>query len=73
MTRKGNRAGHQAGRSGSGFSKVRQIAEKVDHSERQVRRWIADGDLAVHRFGRSVRVSDADLEAFIASRRRVKK
>ena len=72
MTRRGNSAGHQAGRSGSGFSSIRKIAEKLYHSERQVRRWIADGDLPVHRFGRSVRVADADFEAFVASRRRVK-
>ena len=73
MNHRGNSAGHKTSRSASGFSKVRQVAEKTQYSERQVRRWIADGDLPVHRFGRSIRVSDEDLEVFIASRRRVKK
>jgi excisionase family DNA binding protein len=38
-------------------------------STRTVRRWIARGELAVHRFGTSVRVSDDDLRAFLARHR----
>lgn len=53
------------------FLTVRRVAEQVDHSERQVRRWIAAGDLAVHHFGRSIRIAQADLDAFIAQHRRV--
>ena len=51
------------------FHTVREIAELLKVSQRTVRRWIADGELAVHRLGRSVRVLDADLRAFLASRR----
>ena len=52
------------------FLTVRRVAEQVDHSERQVRRWIAAGELVVHHFGRSIRIAQADLDAFIAMRRR---
>jgi len=53
----------------SQFHTVREIADLLKVSERTVRRWISGGELAVHRLGRSVRVVDADLRAFLASRR----
>ena len=51
------------------FHTVREIAELLKVSQRTVWRWISTEDLAVHRLGRSVRVLDADLRAFLASRR----
>lgn len=48
---------------------VRQVAERLQASERTVRRAIASGELAVHRIGAAVRVSEADLAAFLAARR----
>jgi excisionase family DNA binding protein len=51
------------------FHTVSEIAELLKVSQRTVRRWISTEDLAVHRLGRSVRVLDADLRAFLASRR----
>jgi excisionase family DNA binding protein len=49
--------------------KVATVAARLDESVRQVRRWIASGELPVHRLGRSVRVSEDDLARFIAARR----
>jgi excisionase family DNA binding protein len=45
----------------SAMLKVAAVAERLDASERHVRRLIAAGDLPVHRIGRSVRVSEEDL------------
>lgn len=49
--------------------KVRQVADQTGYCERQVRRFIAAEELPVHRFGRSIRISQADLDAFIARHR----
>jgi excisionase family DNA binding protein len=38
-------------------------------SEKTVRRLIASGALVAHRAGRNIRISDADLRAFLAQRR----
>jgi excisionase family DNA binding protein len=38
-------------------------------SERLIWRWIAEGAVAHHRIGRSVRLSPADLDAFVAKHR----
>ena len=50
--------------------KVAQVAERTGYCERQVRRWIAAGALPTHSFGRSIRIAQADLDAFIARHRR---
>ena len=46
------------------FSTIRQIAERYQTSERQVRRWIEAGDLVVHRYGRMVRIQRKDHDDF---------
>jgi excisionase family DNA binding protein len=51
------------------FFTVKQVAERLEISIRTVWRWIQDGELIVHRFRGSVRVAEADLNAFIAARR----
>ena len=51
------------------FHTVSEIADLLKMSERTVWRWVATGELAVHRLGRSVRVLDSDLRAFLATRR----
>lgn len=51
------------------FFTVGDIAQQLNVSPRTVHRWIADRQLIVHRIGRSVRVSQADLKAFLAVRR----
>jgi excisionase family DNA binding protein len=59
------------GRDGKGatFFTVAEVAERLNVSTRTVRRWIALGLLRVHRFGRTVRISEADLAAFLATHR----
>lgn len=46
---------------------VEEVAEICRTSVRTVRRWIADGELAVYRIGGRVLVSEEDLAAFIKS------
>ncbi len=47
------------------FYTVAQVAKLLEVSTRSVRRWIADGELRHHRFGRQVRISESDLRAFV--------
>jgi excisionase family DNA binding protein len=49
--------------------KVSHVAERTNLSTREIRRQIAEGNLIVHRFGRAIRISEADLQRFIAARR----
>jgi excisionase family DNA binding protein len=48
---------------------IEQVAERLEVSPRTVRRWISAGALAVHRFGRTVRISEPDLTACLAAHR----
>lgn len=48
---------------------VQQVADTLQVSSKQVRRWIASGDLVAHRLGRQLRIADTDLRAFVAQRR----
>ena len=43
---------------------VCEIADNLGLSQKTIRRFIAGGDLVAYRVGRSVRVSEADLETF---------
>ena len=54
------------------FYSIETVAEHLKVSTKTVRRWIAAGDLAVHRLGRQLRISDADLAAFLARNRSVR-
>ena len=51
------------------FHTVAHVAELLDVSTRTVRRWIARGELAIHRLGSAVRIADADLKVFLALHR----
>jgi excisionase family DNA binding protein len=51
------------------FFTIAEVAERLNVCERTVRPWIAAELLPVHRFGRTVRISEADLAAFLALRR----
>ena len=51
------------------FYSIKAVAEALDVSTRSVRRWIANGDLVVHRVNGVVRISDLDLRAFLALHR----
>lgn len=60
----------QAGQKvGVKFFTVGDIALQLNVSQRTVHRWIAEHRLVVHRIGRSVRIADADLKAFLAVHR----
>jgi excisionase family DNA binding protein len=48
---------------------VPEVADQLKVSQKQVRRWIASGDLIAHRLGRQLRIADSDLRAFLAQRR----
>ena len=48
---------------------IAKVASLLDVSEKTVRRLIDAGDLVVHRVGRQLRISEADLAAFVARRR----
>ncbi len=47
----------------------RQVAERLSLSTKTIDRLIRSGALPSHHIGRSVRVSEADLAAFVAIRR----
>ena len=53
------------------FYTVVQVATLIEVSTRTVRRWIAEGDLLAHRFGRQVRVAESDLRAFVEKGRTI--
>ena len=50
------------------FFTVAEVADHLRVADRTVRRWIAAGELNVHRFGAAVRISERDLHAFVALR-----
>ena len=53
----------------SEFFTIAEVAERLQVAPRTVRRWIANGDLVVHRVGGVVRVAEGDLRAFLALHR----
>jgi len=66
---RGRMSADRASRGTPRFFTIDQVAEFLNLSSRSVRRLIDDGQLPVHRFGRAVRIAEADLRAFIAARR----
>ena len=52
------------------FFSIAKVAVQLDVSQKTVRREIKRGELAVHRIGRQDRISELDLAAYIARRRR---
>ena len=64
-----DRAGRRTARDIPTFFTILQVAELFEVSQRTVRRWIARGDLAAHRIVNVVRISNADLHAFLARSR----
>jgi excisionase family DNA binding protein len=51
------------------YYSINAVAEALDVSTRTVRRWIASGDLIVHRVDGVVRIAEGDLRAFLALHR----
>jgi excisionase family DNA binding protein len=48
---------------------LQNVADRCQVSSRTVRRWVDDGELIVHRLGRSIRIHPEDLNTFIKTRR----
>jgi excisionase family DNA binding protein len=65
----GHAANHGDRKQRPQFVTVRAVAEQLDISSRTVHRWIKNNELAVHRVGRSVRISEVDLKHYLAARR----
>jgi excisionase family DNA binding protein len=58
----------QALASSTDFLTPLEVAHRLAVGERSVRRWIAEGQLPIVRFGRSVRVPMYQYKAFVAQR-----
>jgi excisionase family DNA binding protein len=67
--RNANRRNSRPGDSAPSFLNVRQVAELMGLSMKTVWRLLASGELPFHRFGRSIRISEADYANFAVKRR----
>ena len=47
---------------------ISEVAEVCRVAPRTVRRWIERGEMAAHRLGRQVRISEKDLKIFLRER-----
>ena len=56
---------------GERFLSIVQVADRLQLSTKQVRRYIKRGELAHYCIGRLYRICPADLESFLAQRRKV--
>jgi excisionase family DNA binding protein len=49
---------------------VSQVADRLQVSQRQVRRWLSDGSIGATRLGpHAIRIADNDLAHFLVTRR----
>jgi excisionase family DNA binding protein len=48
---------------------ISAVAKRLDVSIRTVRRLVNDKAIAIHRIGRQIRISEADLAAYVQSQR----
>ena len=51
------------------FYTTQEVSDSLAVSPRTVSRWIEREELIAHEFGRSVRIADHDLQAFLARQR----
>jgi excisionase family DNA binding protein len=70
-TSTGTRTTGVRGRPVTRLHTIDEAAELLNMSPRTVRRLIESGALPVHRFGRLVRIADADLVVLLAASRSV--
>ena len=61
--------GRRDGANPMRFCTIANVAESLNVSTRTVRRWIDGGELIAHRFNGVLRISDADVQAFLARHR----
>lgn len=57
-------------RSSPVFYTISEVADALGLSIKTVRRRVESGDIRSHRFGRSLRISDDDFRAYVASQRK---
>lgn len=50
----------------SKFRKIKEAAEELNLSEKTLWNWRAAGKLTVHTFGRSVRISQAEIDRLVS-------
>jgi excisionase family DNA binding protein len=55
--------------NGNTLLTIEEGAARIRMSVRHVRRLVAEGQIAYHRLGRSIRLDSADLDAYIAAGR----
>ena len=48
---------------------IGDVADTLQVSDKTVRRWIERGEMPIHRVGRQIRISAADLATFVRARR----
>ncbi len=48
---------------------VDDVAEQLGVCPKSVRRWVANGALVAHRFGRILRITDDDLRTYLNKQR----
>lgn len=53
------------------FHTIKDVAEICDVSIKTVRRWIQNDELIAHHLGHQYRISDSDLQSFLARKRMV--
>ncbi len=51
------------------FLSLEDVAERLQVSDRTVRRWVKEGKLAAYKPGREWRIRPGDLEDFLESRK----
>ncbi len=56
---------HRADTTIAALLTLKQAADTLQVSTKTVRRWVQSGELIHHRFGRQLRISEIDLQAFI--------
>jgi len=49
------------------YQTVKEVADRLKVNQATVRQWIRDGDLRAIDIGKGWRISDSDLEAFLAT------
>jgi excisionase family DNA binding protein len=54
-----------SGRGPPKFHAIKTVAAALAVSPRSIRRWVAKGDLVVHRMDGVVRIAERDLRAFL--------
>jgi excisionase family DNA binding protein len=52
------------------FYTISEVADALGLSIKTVRRRVESGEIRTHRFGRSLRISDDDFRAYVASQRK---